>query len=74
MTFGQLESSKRAHKAYAQISADDWPCNIQQCPNCYIHMPAGYAVCISCHSPFIFVAVVDNVPMSCKGVSAAPAM
>eukprot|EP00972_Heterocapsa_arctica_P076816 11329984-Heterocapsa_arctica.AAC.1 len=37
-------------------------------------MPAGYTVCASCHSPFIFEEVVNDVPLKCKGPTAAPAM
>eukprot|EP00972_Heterocapsa_arctica_P000788 111291-Heterocapsa_arctica.AAC.1 len=74
MTFGQQLDARKAHKAYAQIKDNDWPCNIQQCLNCFIYMPAGYTVCVSCHCPFIFEAIIGDEPKSCKGPSAAPAM
>eukprot|EP00972_Heterocapsa_arctica_P069640 10290487-Heterocapsa_arctica.AAC.1 len=37
-------------------------------------MPAGYTVCVSCHCPFIFEAVIGNEPRTCKAPAAAPAV
>eukprot|EP00972_Heterocapsa_arctica_P093885 13847089-Heterocapsa_arctica.AAC.1 len=74
MTFGQAEDRRRARTTYAEIKEEDWPCNTQLCPNCYIWMPAGYTVCISCHCPFIFEAINSDEPMCVRGPSAAPAM
>eukprot|EP00972_Heterocapsa_arctica_P009062 1334509-Heterocapsa_arctica.AAC.1 len=45
MSFGQREAMKYIHTSYAEIRENDWPCNIQQCKNCYIWMPAGYTTC-----------------------------
>eukprot|EP00972_Heterocapsa_arctica_P077886 11488205-Heterocapsa_arctica.AAC.1 len=73
MTYGQQLDARKAHTAYA-VMENDGPCNVQQCPNCHIYMPAGYTVCVRCHCPFILVAIIGNEARSCKGPSAAPAV
>eukprot|EP00972_Heterocapsa_arctica_P007843 1143290-Heterocapsa_arctica.AAC.1 len=41
------------------------------CQSCFYLMPAGYTVCISCHHPFIFEALMGSEKRSIKVPAAA---